>query len=750
MTHTTTWLQIFNPANYQYNPWALPPLIGSIYIFLLGLFVYSKNPRKRLNFSFALTAFVIFMWQLGVAMMLFSKEIFYPIFWSKFIGMGVVFIDSGLYLYTISLCQVKEKWYERIFGLFLLKSLIFGYLVLSSDLILADLRMHTFGYYLVAGKLHPLYLALHIPALLFSVVILIKRCLVTTTGLEKLKIKYIMLGFSIFVLAAVDYIPMYTRLSLYPFGDIFVVSFVSLLFYGIVRYRAMEIDSVIHRTLLWGITSAAVFAPIFATIYFSRDLIRNMSRINLSLLLTGIFFIIVYYNKKAQPKIDHIFRRRKYDYQAVLGKVAEKISTTIDIEGLTRRLLIEVCETMYVRNGVLYVLSSDKKQYVLMGRRGYKEVNGLQQQAELEIFNDESRDHLSIDIGRIDCDKNIVCRWINEKCNVLEKEQIEVDPQYEAIKKEALDWFREQNVELIVPLVLEHKITAILGLGKKENLGAYTAKDIDLLKKLGEEAGVVVFNALHYKDLAEKERLDEELKLGREIQMNLLPRQIPEVPNLCLRGLMTPAKEIGGDYYDFISLSNKDELAIVIGDVSGKGVAAGLLMSMVKASIHAFTQEELSPKKILLRTNAFLHKNIGGQKFMTLLYLKWQPQSRVFTYCSAGHEHVLIYRCQSQEVETVQSGGFMLGMLPDIDNFLEEKQIQLNVGDKILLYTDGVTEAENQQGERFGLPRLQESFRQHSRKPVNELMQAVKDEVYAFIGNHPQYDDITLVVMEAK
>ena len=91
----------------------------------------------------------------------------------------------------------------------------------------------------------------------------------------------------------------------------------------------------------------------------------------------------------------------------------------------------------------------------------------------------------------------------------------------------------------------------------------------------------------------------------------------------------------------------------------------------------------------------------------------------------------------------------MLGMIPDIDKFLEEREIELNPGDKILLYTDGITEAENASGERFGLERLKESFQRHSQKPPNELMQAVKDETYAFIGSHPQYDDITLVVMEA-
>ena len=118
-------------------------------------------------------------------------------------------------------------------------------------------------------------------------------------------------------------------------------------------------------------------------------------------------------------------------------------------------------------------------------------------------------------------------------------------------------------------------------------------------------------------------------------------------------------------------------------------------------------------------------------------------------YSSAGHEHILVYRNDTREIESIQSGGFMLGMLADIDEFLAETPITFAPGDKILLYTDGVTEALNAQGERFSLPRLKEAFIRHGQKSADELTLSVKDDVYSFIGDHPQYDDITLVVLEA-
>jgi serine phosphatase RsbU (regulator of sigma subunit) len=219
---------------------------------------------------------------------------------------------------------------------------------------------------------------------------------------------------------------------------------------------------------------------------------------------------------------------------------------------------------------------------------------------------------------------------------------------------------------------------------------------------------------------------------------------------------MLPAKEIGGDYYDFVIPEMGSDLisqaissvGIVIGDVSGKGVAAGLLMAMAKTAIHTLSQEETSPKQILLRTNQILVKHIGAQKFMTMLYFRYDTNTKTLTYSSAGHEHILIYRKEGK-VESILSGGFMLGMVPDIASFLEDHQISLNVGDKIILYTDGVTEARNPQEDLFSLERLIDIIGKQGQKSAQDLLLSIREEVYAYIGTREQYDDITLVVMEA-
>ncbi|MDD4908901.1 MAG: SpoIIE family protein phosphatase, partial [Candidatus Omnitrophica bacterium] len=570
--------------------------------------------------------------------------------------------------------------------------------------------------------------------------------------LRKKQLLSLSIIFLILVMGWTEWLPSFNvRLHIaWALVPIFILS----LAYCIIRYRVMEIDTVIHKTLLWLSTvfllvlPAALIEALLMSFLLKGLSVSQVVVVNTLLATVYLILFVAYYNR-LRPRIDHFFRRRKYDYQTILGKVAEKIATTISIEDLSHQLLTEVCEAMYLRNAVLYVLTKDGKQYSIMGRRGYKEVNGIRQRTALEIFSDEERKCMSGSIREIDC-ATTLAQWFAAQQDVIEKEQVEFDPRYEKIKEDASACFRAHDVEVVVPLLVKGDVNALLGLGKKENLQAYTVKDIELLKKLGQEAGVTVFNALHYEQLAETERLEDEMKMGRQIQMALLPQKTPDVSRLNVQGLMHPAKEIGGDYYDFVSMPDKGKLAIVIGDVSGKGVAAGLLMSMVKATIHTLSQENVAPKRLLMRINHMLYQNIQAQKFMTLLYFVWQPQDQTLVYSSAGHEHILICRDRSTQIEEIQSGGFMLGMIADIDTYLEEREIKLQPRDKVLLYTDGVTEAENTSGDRFNLTRLKESFQKHSQKPAGELMQSIKDEVYGFIGSQPQYDDITLVVLEAE
>lgn len=301
-----------------------------------------------------------------------------------------------------------------------------------------------------------------------------------------------------------------------------------------------------------------------------------------------------------------------------------------------------------------------------------------------------------------------------------------------------------------VPLVVMDRPLGLIYLDNRFAAGTFGKDELELMQSFAVQASVSIENAFLVTNMVEQERLKQEMELGRDIQMSLLPQESPQVPGVKVIGFMNPAKEIGGDYYDFIELPEQNQLAVVIGDVSGKGVGAGLIMAMVKSTIHAVSQEELSPKKLLIRTNQLLHNYITGQKFVTLLYLKWSFLEKKLFYSSAGHEYIIVYRNQTRQVEAIKSGGFVLGIIPDIGQYLEDKEIELATKDKIILYTDGVTEARNTEEDLFGLQRFIQLIQEHGQNSAEDLILIIKDALSNFISTRDQYDDITLVVVEAE
>lgn len=700
---------------------------------IVGLFVLGKNPKGKTNQGFALYALSIVVWSLGYSYSLLTTDFSEAIFWNRILTLGSTWIPICYYNFVTHLLELKEKKYTIILYLGItLASLLTVANLISNLLVKTVQSISIFALWPVAGALYIPYLLMFFFYANYAVVLL-WNAYKTGSAFKKKQIIFIFLGTAFGYIGGSMNYPLWFGIPLLPLGNIMVGIYPLLVGYSIIKYKLMEIDTVIHRTFLWLITSTAVFLPVFTVLYIMSNTLTALGHFALSFSLTVLLFGMVYYFRLVQPRIDHLFRRRKYDYYEVLGQIGQKIGSELDVKAIVGKLFNELQNILYIRNAVVLVQPPGGIDYRQAGKIGYD---------TFALREKEMKNSLSFN--------SILSQWINREQKILEKEQVEVNPVFESIKGEAMSWFTEYQLEIFIPIVLNKQVNGIIGIGKKENLQRYTFKDLELLEKMGQQIGVTIDNALHHEDIIEKQRLAEELKVGRKIQTTLLPQQTPEIEGLLVAGLMEPAKEIGGDYYDFIELKDRNRFAIVIGDASGKGVAAGLLMAMSKAVIYTISEEIESPKEILKRTNTLLYKYIGGQRFMSMLYLQWDAATKQIKYSSAGHEHILVYRSSEKKTEAILSGGFILGILGDIEEMLKDDYVAVGAKDKIVLYTDGVTEARNEKGEMYTLSRLQESVTRHGEKSVRDLIIDVKDEVYQFMGTEDQYDDITLVVMEVR
>ncbi|MBP9717783.1 SpoIIE family protein phosphatase [Candidatus Gracilibacteria bacterium] len=253
------------------------------------------------------------------------------------------------------------------------------------------------------------------------------------------------------------------------------------------------------------------------------------------------------------------------------------------------------------------------------------------------------------------------------------------------------------------------------------------------------------------KAMIERERLGKELELAMKIQKQILPKKLPDIPDLEIATFLLPAAEIGGDCYDFIQVESKDNTGahfFYIGDVTGHGVPSGLVVSIANALIYSYV-DRADTKEILTNTNRVLKMKTSQNMFMTLLMLKYENEK--LSYVSAGHPEMLHYYAKDETVITEKGGGIALGMVPDLGKLINEVEIPFSSGDCVVLYSDGIPEAVSEKGEMYGIPRFKRALQDVAEiANVEAIKNALVADVKLFMGKAEQMDDITLVVIRKK
>ena len=310
----------------------------------------------------------------------------------------------------------------------------------------------------------------------------------------------------------------------------------------------------------------------------------------------------------------------------------------------------------------------------------------------------------------------------------------------------------EERISVMVsPLRYAGKDIGVLAVARPVGVEDFTDNDFAVFRSVAEQSSFAIGNARVHREANEKKEIEGELKNAREVQRVLLPQEDPVVTGFRVNGTNVPAKIISGDYYDYIDLPD-GKLGVVVADVSGKGVPAGLLMAMCRSLLRAFSLANASPSAVLSTVNRYLFPDIREDMFISMIYGILDPADGSFLFCRAGHEPALIFRKASGAVEISKPKGLALGI--DSGNVFErvtaDERITLNSGDCILLFTDGVKEALDAGEEEFGLDRLSETFRAAARLGAEAVVKQVQEAVKSFTGDGSQMDDVTIVAIEKR
>jgi phosphoserine phosphatase RsbU/P len=297
------------------------------------------------------------------------------------------------------------------------------------------------------------------------------------------------------------------------------------------------------------------------------------------------------------------------------------------------------------------------------------------------------------------------------------------------------------------PLIARGRLVGakIIGLQQQRlSTSPFSTRRISILNGIAQQAATAVVNNQLYRESADRARMQQELDVARTIQTSFLPDGSPEIPGCSVATMWRAARQVGGDFYDFLPLGD-DKWGIVIADVADKGVPAALFMALSRTILRTVAFNRDDPAHVLIRANEIIGREAKSDLFVTVFYGIWDPATERLTYANAGHNPPLLMQ-PNGTFHTLQGNGLALGILPDI--LMKSYAINLRPGETILLYTDGISEALNEDFDEFGLERLRMASKASARKPVGDIVRHITESIDDHAGDTPQFDDMTLIVIK--
>ncbi len=480
--------------------------------------------------------------------------------------------------------------------------------------------------------------------------------------------------------------------------------------FAILKYRLMEIDLLIKKTVVYATLTAFVVVAYLVlvggvgTLLVQSTGVKNQTVTVVSTLAIAALLIPV--RNRLQHVVERKLFRRKYDFTAALTTIGQDINSSREPEELLRRIAETTQQALQSRSVAIFV----------------KEPG--------EPFAPSATIGLPDEVA-----EKMRLNWPGEMLAALPPAfEPAVLPDTESAK------LRRLNAAYVVQArgANEQQTVALLVAGKKLGGEAFDAEDDEFLRSV---AGQI---AEALKIRSSKKEL-QEARQAREIQRALLPTQIPQVPGFDISGMSEAARAVGGDYYDVIELGD-GKLAFCIADVCGKGMTAALLMSGLQGAVRSLSAPETGPAELVTRVRRVVCRNLSAGKFVTFFYAVLDPTERTIRYTNAGHNPPIVVRANG-DVERLREGGPIVGRL-FADTTLKEGKLDVRPGDRVVLFTDGVSEARDESEEEFGEDALAELIRSSRTESATDLEDVIVTAVTTYTGNN-FHDDVTLLVVAA-
>ena len=496
--------------------------------------------------------------------------------------------------------------------------------------------------------------------------------------------------------------------------------------YSIFKYQLMDVSVVVKNTLLYGIATVTLAIIYFLVIYVLGQGISEVIGTEFQSIIAGVIFIgfaVVFQSTKdkMQDFLTARFYPEQFAYQKVLIKFSNDVATLVGLDNIIDSMKSIFVEALKIN-----------RFGILIANKSYEEFH---------LVRNVGISHKDLIINS----KNL--QQIVERKSLISEKMIIEQNEFASAFPELSSSLIEEGIFTIIPMMIKSKIVGLLLFGLKHSGSQFAGKDLELLNATANQAAISIENARLYESEAEKLKMERDLSLARKIQQGLLPKCIPNIGGLDICGEMIPAMQVGGDYYDLIPVSDT-KLFVVVGDVSGKGLSASLYMTKLQTMIQFSCSSDKSTKEILIELNKKFYDSIERNSFVTITLALFDTQKKTVTFCRAGHMPLLI--ATNGSVHSHRTKGIGVGLEKGIifDKNLIEEEVQLKTGQTFAFFSDGITEAMNNNLDLFGEDKLSEILKNKTQNTSNEIMSEIWVSLNNFRGNAEQNDDMTMVIVK--
>jgi phosphoserine phosphatase RsbU/P len=507
-----------------------------------------------------------------------------------------------------------------------------------------------------------------------------------------------------------------------------------VLAYVILVHRALDVRIVLRQGLQYALAKNGVrFIQLLLTIaIFSAAVIlvagNSSNRLReLAVILVGLVLIWAIGQGSDQLRrwVDKRFFRESYSAELVLSELSDQVRTMVEPKSLLQTVVDRISGTLHIQKAAALLVSGNPLPLAYFhGYSTLPELNFSPQSATMREL-EKKKGPIRVDLDEIES----------------------------SIGRQERRELAQLGAELLLPLSGREKLLGFLSLGAKRSEEPFTSNDLRLLKSVAVQTGLALENAQLMaaitEEVALRERLNREVEIAREVQERLFPQHLPLIEGLDYSGACRPALGVGGDYYDFLALPGGG-LGVAIGDVSGKGISAALLMASLEASLRA--EAARAPEHLpdlVSDVNRLVYKASSSNRYATFFYGQYAPTRREFTYVNAGHNPPLLFRRRGRDFDVTRltTGGSVVGLFEDVH--YQQEIVTLEPGDMLVAFTDGITEAMDPAQEEWGEENLIDTVKACAELKSTEILACIMQAADAFTSSAKQHDDMTLIVIVA-